>query len=224
MSVLPPEILDTPGTLSATMAGFAFGLGLIFSLGPQNLALVRAGLTRSHPIAAATTAMLSEITLVAVGIGGTGAMLAASPAIAALLQLAGIAFLLVCCTRALAQARGTSFAAADGSPQPRDRVIRTVLAVTWLNPLVYLEAVLFVGVLASGYGSVAQVGFAAGFLAASAVKFYGWSLAGARLSPWLNTPLVRRRFALASGLVLLAAALLLSARMTAAAWPAGAGS
>ncbi len=65
--------------------------------------------------------------------------------------------------------------------EPRLRAVSVMLVVTWFNPLVWLEAMFLVGVLASGYGSDAQPGFAAGFLAASAVKFYGWSFVGMRL-------------------------------------------
>lgn len=38
----------------AAESGFVFGLGLIFSLGPQNLMLIQAGLTRSHPLRSVT--------------------------------------------------------------------------------------------------------------------------------------------------------------------------
>lgn len=81
-----------------------------------------------------------------------------------------------------------------------------MLVVTWFNPLVWLEAMFLVGVLASGYGSEAQPRFATGFLAASAVKFYGWSLVGMRLSDLMKRPSFRRHLDAASGLVLLLAA------------------
>ncbi|SIT58521.1 hypothetical protein BQ8794_50623 [Mesorhizobium prunaredense] len=45
----------------AAVSGFVFGLGLVVSLGPQNLMLIQAGLTRSHPFAVASTGYVSEI-------------------------------------------------------------------------------------------------------------------------------------------------------------------
>ena len=90
--------------------------------------------------------------------------------------------------------------------EPRLRAVSVMLVVTWFNPLVWLEAMFLVGVLASGYGGDAQPGFAAGFLAASAVKFYGWSFVGMRLSDLMKWPSFRRYLDAVSGLALLLAA------------------
>jgi L-lysine exporter family protein LysE/ArgO len=82
----------------------------------------------------------------------------------------------------------------------------SMLVVTWLNPLAWLEAMFLVGVLSSGHDAV---GFAAGFLAASAIKFYGWSFAGMTLSSYFGGGIARRRLDAIAGFVLLIAAVLL---------------
>ena len=65
---------------------------------------------------------------------------------------------------------------------------------------------LLVGALSTRYATTARVGFALGFLTASAIRFYGWSWAGRLLSPMLRHPGQRRRFDQLSGLVLCAVA------------------
>jgi L-lysine exporter family protein LysE/ArgO len=97
-------------------------------------------------------------------------------------------------------------AAATTGGKSRSRAIGSMLAVTWLNPLVWLEAMFLVGVLSFWYGSEEQAGFAAGFLTASAIKFYGWSLAGVSLSRRFDRPIYRRRMDAIAGLVLILAA------------------
>lgn len=77
----------------AAASGFVFGLGLIFSLGPQNLMLIQAGMTRNHPFAVASTGYASEIALVIMGIGGLGTLLLHYPTVSAILQAGCAGFL-----------------------------------------------------------------------------------------------------------------------------------
>lgn len=206
----------THGTwLSPAMAsGFIFGLGLIFSLGPQNLMLIRAGVTRSHPAVVASTGYLSEIVLVSLGIGGFGTLLIDHPAISGTVQAACAVFLALWGARILFNLdRSSRVKAVTAGCKSRFRAIGSMLAATWLNPLVWLEAMFLVGVLSSSYGSEEQAAFATGFLAASAIKFYGWTLAGASLSHLFDRPLHRKQMDVAAGVVLISVALLLTANI-----------
>jgi L-lysine exporter family protein LysE/ArgO len=195
----------------ATMSGFVFGLGLIFSLGPQNLMLIRAGMMRDHPLAVASTGYVSEIALVAMGIGGLGTLLMQHPTMSGALQIGCAGFLAWWGAHVLLGVSRSSRAVATtevgGS---RSRAVGSMLAVTWFNPLVWLEAMFLVGVFSSSYASEAQTEFAMGFLSASAIKFYGWSLVGVGLSRRFNQPICRKRMDAVAGFVLIAAAVLLS--------------
>ncbi len=199
----------------ATVSGFVFGLGLIFSLGPQNLMLIQAGLTRSYPMSVACTGYISEIALVTIGIGGLGALLTRHPTIFGILQAACAGFLAWWGARILlnlSRAGGTQAIAANC--KSRFGAIGSMLVVTWLNPLVWTEAMFLVGVFASSFGSGEQAGwFAVGFLAASAIKFYGWSLAGFSLSRHFDRPIYRKRMDAVAGLVLLSVAIFLAANI-----------
>lgn len=66
-------------------------------------------------------------------------------------------------------------------------VVLTCLALTWLNPHVYLDTVFLLGSVASTHGD-ARWAFAGGALVASVVWFFGLALGARFLSPWLSTP------------------------------------
>jgi len=205
-----PDALLSP----AAMSGFVFGLGLIFSLGPQNLMLIQAGLTRNHPLTVASAGYASEIALVVMGIGGLGTLLAYYPTLSGILQAVCAGFLAWWGARILSNlSRMSNIGIVAGNCESRLRAIGSMLVVTWLNPLVWLEAMFLVGVLSSSYASEEQAGFAVGFLAASAIKFYGWSLAGVSLSHRFDSPIYRRRMRAITGLVLISVALLLTANI-----------
>lgn len=199
----------------ALSTGFLLGLGAILSIGPQNMRLIEAGIQRRHAGTVATTGLVSEIAIVTAGIAGLGAILTASPDIAAALRIAGVAFLLWCGVSALRRpslGHGPLHATDRGT---RRSAMLGMLAVTWLNPLVYVEVMLLVGVLSTGFGDVARIWFGAGFLAASAIRFYGWSAVGHLLAPVLSQPVPRRRFDLASGALLIVLAAIMARNVAA---------
>jgi L-lysine exporter family protein LysE/ArgO len=82
-----------------------------------------------------------------------------------------------------------------------------MLVVSWLNPLAWLEGMLLVGAMSSSQDAA---GFATGFLAASAIKFYGWSFAGMSLSRYFDGAIARKRLDAIAGLVLLATAAMIA--------------
>jgi L-lysine exporter family protein LysE/ArgO len=64
--------------VKAMASGFMLGLGFFFSVGPQNLQLIRAGAMESHAATVATTGYISEIIIVVLGAVGLSASLAPS--------------------------------------------------------------------------------------------------------------------------------------------------
>lgn len=196
------ELAVQPG-----LAGFAFGLTLTVSIGPQTLCLIRSGITGSHPVAVATTAYVSEVLLVAAGVAGVSSLIAAVPGAREVLFALGFCFLMCCGCRTLMTSSQAHVDAkvALRNDQPAG-AIYGILAMTWCNPLTYAEAMFMVGTLSSAYAADARIAFAAGYLASSAVRFYGWSYLGARLSAQLGRRDMRRLFDLASVAVIFALA------------------
>nr|WP_329608098.1 LysE family transporter [Microbacterium sp. KUDC0406] len=66
-------------------------------------------------------------------------------------------------------------------------MIATVLALTWLNPHVYLDTVLMLGSVAATHGDERWL-FAAGAIIASFVWFTALGFGARHLGRWLRTP------------------------------------
>lgn len=188
----------------AILTGFAIGLGLVLSIGPQNLHLIRSGAVSAHGWATATTGYCSEIVIFLAAISSVGAILREQPDVALALNALGTGFLIWCGLKTL-RSRGQRMDGLDrlcGGGSLRTAILG-MLSVTWLNPLVFLEVGLIAGAFSLGFDGSSKVAFAAGFLAASAMRFYGWSLLGQRLGPWLRRGNRLHRFNTGAGAVLL---------------------
>jgi L-lysine exporter family protein LysE/ArgO len=194
----------TATTLAALASGFGVGVGLVMSIGPQNLYLIRAGANAGRGWITATVGYCSEIVIFLAAATWLATILRWAPESVSGLYVLGIAFLLWCGLRTLLtrDRKPGSLGDMPATPTLRREVLG-MLSVTWLNPLVYLEVGLVAGTFAISQESDARVAFAAGFLAASAIRFYGWSTVGQRLGPWLGQGRRMRWFNTGAGLVLL---------------------
>lgn len=141
--------------LHATLSGLALGLALIVAIGAQNLHVLRQGLRREHIATVVAICAASDIVLIVVGSAGLGRVIASSPALLTTATLGGVA---VVGWYALAAARRAwrpqAMTAPDqGQTTPWARVATTTLALTWLNPHVYLDTVVLVGSVSATFGA-----------------------------------------------------------------------
>lgn len=175
--------------LLAAVAGLTFGLSLIVAIGAQNAFVLRQGLLRQHRAIVVVTCALSDVALIALGVGGAGALLAAAPALGTAARIGGAAFLLAYAALAARRAwRGESVAevVAGAAPGPL-AVLATTLALTWLNPHVYLDTVVLAGTAADTHGD-ARWWFAAGMAAGSVLWFTTIGYGSAALRPLFARP------------------------------------
>ena len=140
--------------LLTALAGFGFGLSLIVAIGAQNAFVLRQGLRREHVLAVVVVCAVSDAVLILLGIAGAGAVIASAPVVLTVVRYAGAAFLFAYGVFAARRAlRPTAFTA-DG-PAVRSSLaatLATVLALTWLNPHVYLDTVVLLGSIANTHG------------------------------------------------------------------------
>ncbi|CUW26182.1 MULTISPECIES: LysE/ArgO family amino acid transporter [Streptomyces] len=140
--------------LTAAVAGFGTGLSLIVAIGAQNAFVLRQGVRRDAVLAVVGICALSDALLIALGVGGVGAVVVAWPGALRAVGIVGGAFLL--CYGALAARRvlkpGTGLRAEGEAAGSRRRAVLTCLALTWLNPHVYLDTVFLLGSLAADRG------------------------------------------------------------------------
>ncbi|NJS38364.1 MAG: LysE family transporter [Rhodobacteraceae bacterium] len=194
----------TATSLAAVLSGFGIGVGLVLSVGPQNLHLIRAGARTGRGWVTATVGYSSEIVIFAAAVTWLAAILRLAPEISTWLYALGIAFLIWSALRTLRhRSRALGGFVKDGSRLSLKGEVLGMLSVTWLNPLVYLEVGLVAGTLALRQDGSAETAFAAGFLTASALRFYGWATVGQSLGPWLGQGDRMVWFNIGSGMVLM---------------------
>ena len=128
-------------------AGFGLGLSLILAIGAQNAFVLRQGLRRSHVFAVCLTCALSDAALIAAGVAGFGSLAQAAPWIEPVMRWGGALFLIVYGARALLSAwrGGAVLMVEGGAVEALGPVLVTCLALTWLNPHVYLDTVVLLG-------------------------------------------------------------------------------
>ncbi|MEU6458872.1 LysE/ArgO family amino acid transporter [Streptomyces sp. NPDC047065] len=175
--------------LTAAAAGFGTGLSLIVAIGAQNAFVLRQGIRRDSVLAVVGICALSDALLIALGVGGVGAVVVAWPDALTVVGWIGGAFLL--CYGALAARRVFRPAGAlraEGDPAgSRRRAVLTCLALTWLNPHVYLDTVFLLGSVAADRGPLRWT-FGLGAAAASLVWFAVLGFGARHLGRFLARP------------------------------------
>ncbi|NJP47227.1 LysE/ArgO family amino acid transporter [Actinacidiphila epipremni] len=166
--------------LLAALAGLGTGLSLIVAIGAQNAFVLRQGIRREHVAVVVAICALSDVVLISAGIGGVGSVVRTWPTAITVTGWLGGAFLvsygLLAARRAFRPQRLEAAITGGGSLRA---AVLTCLAMTWLNPHVYLDTLLLLGSLANGYGR-SRWGFGVGAMAGSVVWFAGLGF-GARL-------------------------------------------
>jgi L-lysine exporter family protein LysE/ArgO len=200
------------GTAAAAIEGLLLGAGLIIAIGAQNAFVLRQGLARRHVFAVTTVCALSDVLLIVAGIAGLGGLMREAPGLLLAITLAGAAFVAGYGVLALRRAARPGYLeAAPRAETGLAATIATCLALTWLNPHVYLDTVVLIGALSARYVGGEAVAFGAGASAASILWFYGLGF-GARLgAPVFSRPQAWRVLDVAIGVVML----LIAARLIA---------
>ncbi len=175
---------------TAFIAGFGIGGGLIIAIGAQNAFVLSQGLRRSYPVMVAFVCALCDALLILAGVAGLGALIAASPFWTNLMAWGGAAFLFWYGFRAFRSLLSEDHALnrEKGQGNGRMGILSATLAITLLNPHVYLDTVVLVGTIAAQYEDTLRPYFALGAISASFAWFFTISLGAAWASPYLARP------------------------------------
>ncbi|WP_427917754.1 LysE/ArgO family amino acid transporter [Streptomyces sp. cg40] len=174
--------------LSAAAAGFGTGLSLIVAIGAQNAFVLRQGIRREAVLAVVGICALSDALLIALGVGGVGAVVVAWPGALRAVGLIGGAFLLVYGVLAARRMFRPAALHAEGEATgSRRRAVLTCLAMTWLNPHVYLDTVFLLGSIAADRGPLRWT-FGLGAVCASVCWFTALGFGARLLSRFLAKP------------------------------------
>ncbi|TQV87033.1 LysE/ArgO family amino acid transporter [Aliikangiella coralliicola] len=191
-------------TIYPAIQGFFLGASMIIPIGAQNAFVLNQGIKRNYHLVAATICMLCDFGLILIGVYGGGKLLASNDFLLTLITWAGILFLVVY--------GGLSFknifkpqmvdSTVTTTKKSLKMVILATLAVTLLNPHVYLDTVVILGSVGGQFKGDAQLIFVLGCLLASLVWFYSLSIAAAKLSLTLSKPKTRKFIDFTVGLIM----------------------
>lgn len=198
--------------MTALLAGLGLGLSLIIAIGAQNVFVLRQGIRREHVLAVVIVCAVSDAVLIAAGIAGLGAVLEVVPWLIDVVRWAGAAFLVgygmlaarrawrppgaLTIDSALPQSADSAAPAGPGDGRPATivaaparlrGVLLTALALTWLNPHVYLDTVFLLGSIASTWEDQRWL-FGPGAMLGSVLWFTALGFGARYLGRWLSTP------------------------------------
>ncbi|MDT5018113.1 MAG: L-lysine exporter family protein LysE/ArgO [Mycobacterium sp.] len=177
---------------SPLVLGFLVSLALIAAIGAQNAFVLRQGIRGEHVLAVVAVCTVSDIVLISAGIAGVGAVITAHPAALIIAKFGGAIFLIGYGLLAARRAwRPSALTPSEKGPARLLEVLVTCLALTWLNPHVYLDTVVLIGTLANEHRDGRWL-FGVGAVTASAVWFVSLGLGARRLAGLFATPLTWR--------------------------------
>lgn len=169
--------------------GMGVGGGLIIAIGAQNAFILSQGVRRNYPLQTAIICSLSDALLIIVGISGTGVLLATNPQLARLAGWGGALFLVCYGARAFRSAlQGSSLESRAQQQLTRSKLLLTTLALTFLNPHVYVDTVLLLGSIGGRLAEADRYLFGAGAITASILWFFSLSLGAGKLAPLFRKP------------------------------------
>jgi L-lysine exporter family protein LysE/ArgO len=197
---------------TAAISGFALGLSLILAIGAQNAFVLRQGMMRAHVLPVVLTCAVSDALLIASGVAGFGKLADVVPWLRPVLTVGGAVFLFAYgfLRFRAAWAGGEALRPSGDGIGSLSAVVGTCLALTWLNPHVYLETVVLIGAASQRWPD-GQLAFGAGAVTASFVWFFALGYGARLLTPvlarpgawrWLESGTGTLMWALALGLIL----------------------
>lgn len=165
--------------------GLLVAAGLIMAIGSQNAFVLAQSLRREHHLPVAMLCVICDAILVAAGVFGLANVLAQNPTLLAIARWGGVVFLVWYGVQALRRACSAQSLEQSQTVGVRSRraVLLSALAVTLLNPHVYLDTVLLIGSL--GAQQVEPGAYVVGAASASLLWFSTLALGAAWLAPWL---------------------------------------
>jgi L-lysine exporter family protein LysE/ArgO len=169
--------------------GMGISGGLIIAIGAQNAYLLSLGIRREHHRIAALICAVLDISLIMLGVAGVGTAVASSPELAVYVSWGGGIFLFLYGGKSLLSVfKKVTMGVDCRQRQTLKTVVLTTLALTLLNPHVYLDTVVLLGSISSRYPVEERTFFALGACTASTLWFFTLSTGASRLAPVFKNP------------------------------------
>lgn len=172
------------------LKGLGLGASLIMAIGSQNAHLLRMGLRRQHVGLTVLVCVLCDILLIAAGVAGMGAAIEGNSVLLRIARWSGAGFLTWYGLRAwrAALSYNTLHAAASAKILNARQALSAILALSLLNPHVYLDTVVLLGAIGGQQAGHGKLWFALGAMSASTLWFVALGFGARLLSPWFARP------------------------------------
>ena len=184
--------------------GVGLGASMIIPIGAQNSFVLNQAIKRNYHYIAASICIVCDIILMGLGVYGGGKLLTSSDTLYTLITWGGILFLMgygLLSFKSAFKPQSSDDAAAN-SRKSMKVVILTTLAVTLLNPHVYLDTVVILGSVGSQFVGNEKTAFALGIMCASVLWFSTLATAAAKMSNYLSRPRVKQGIDITVGVIM----------------------
>ncbi|PID73177.1 MAG: amino acid transporter [Desulfobacterales bacterium] len=173
--------------------GMGVGGGLIVAIGAQNAFVLTQGVRRRYSLLIPALCSFFDAVFIFTGVLGVGALLTLRPELSLALRTGGAAFLFWYGWRAFCSAlQSSSLSIKENTCVTLRSAVWTTLAVTLLNPHVYLDTMVLMGGISTRFSETGRYLFGAGGATASIAWFFGLSLFGRLLAPLFERPIAWR--------------------------------
>ncbi len=177
--------------LEVYLEGLLLSAGLIIAIGVQNAYVLKQGIQNNHVFAVATVCFLCDFVLMSLGILGIGTFVAKNQLLQLLLAGGGMLYILWFALQSFLSIRkpqGMELRRSQSAETMKAAIIGA-LAITLLNPHVYLDTVVIIGGIAGTLEADHKLMFLMGVLTSSAIWFYGLAYGARKLAPLFKKPI-----------------------------------
>ncbi|HIO96823.1 MAG TPA: amino acid transporter [Leucothrix sp.] len=185
--------------------GFLLGGSLIIAIGAQNAYVLKQGLLKKHVFLICLICAVSDALLIAIGTSGVGKIIESHPDWLKAVTWFGASYLFMfglMSFKAALSNETLETSSSNEKSQTTKAVISTVLALTFLNPHVYLDTVLLIGSIASPYNDNDRYYFTLGAISASFIWFFSLGYGARFLIPLFKKPKAWKVLNIVIGLVI----------------------
>jgi L-lysine exporter family protein LysE/ArgO len=180
------------GFLGPLIEGFLTSGGLIVAIGAQNAFVLRQGLMKHQVFLTALFCFVSDSCLILLGVGGFGSLVTSSPILLQMAKWGGTLFLFwygLRSFRSVFKNQSVDLMKPGRPLKPSlKEAFMILLAVSFLNPHVYLDTVVLIGSIGAQFGAHERPYFALGAVSSSCIWFFGLCYGARVLAPVFENP------------------------------------
>lgn len=173
------------------LEGFGTGASLIMAIGAQNAFVLKQGICKNYVFITVLICALVDAILISAGVLGFGRLISTYSLILEIAKWGGALFLIMYGLKSWYSAFKTESLIMDSSTDLPNfsKSIMIVLAMSLLNPHVYLDTVILVGSISAQFPDCERPYFMVGAILASFVWFFGMGYGARYLAPLFQKPL-----------------------------------